>query len=63
MGTKTVICVNKKIIFYQQNYTCPMCTGGFIEELENGGNNNSSSMELGSEDADIDVDIRGINVI
>lgn len=40
-----------------------MCTGGFIEELENGGNNNSSNMDLGSEDADIDVNITGMSVI
>lgn len=44
------------------NYTCPMCTGGFIEELENGGNNNSSNMDLGSEDADIDVNITGMSL-
>ncbi|XP_033226423.1 E3 ubiquitin-protein ligase RNF126 isoform X3 [Belonocnema kinseyi] len=52
---------NSEVEHLLPNYTCPLCSGGFIEELENGGNDSSSGMDIGSEDADIDVDITGFN--
>ncbi|XP_076249657.1 E3 ubiquitin-protein ligase Iruka isoform X4 [Calliopsis andreniformis] len=37
------------------DYTCPRCASGFIEELESGCNDSSSSMDISSEDlSDID---------
>lgn len=46
--------------FYFQNYTCPQCASGFIEELESSSNEGSSGMEVNSEDmSDVDVDILG----